>query len=94
LSGVDQSVVSRFEYGLRPKISGTAVARMLVVVGLCPAEWPPGSGLIRTGVDLRQLDEAAEDAWGRERLAEVLGLEPGGNPYREWIESLLADVDR
>jgi hypothetical protein len=61
---VHQSVISRFERGLRPRLSATAVARLLVAIGACPAALPDGHGDLHR-VDVRTLDELAADSWYR-----------------------------
>jgi predicted transcriptional regulator len=87
LAGVHQSVISRFERGQRPKLSATAVARILVALGLCRVEHPPGTGKwVRTlprrldliaraeyQQEMRDYVEAAEDEW--EAFVEVWNIQ-------------------
>jgi len=62
MAGVDQTVISRFERAQRPQLSATAVARILVAVGLCQIEHPPGSGVMVRG-NPRHLDAQAAERW-------------------------------
>jgi len=90
LSGVDQTVISRFERALRPQLSATAVARMLVAVGLCPVEHPPGSGLLVRG-NPRHLDEQAAEEWYAQ-LAEYWRSLPE-DEQRSRLEEILSGDD-
>lgn len=58
-------MISRFERGQRPRLSATAVARILVAVGLCQVEYPPDSGRwVRTIP--RRLDVMAGEEYQKE----------------------------
>lgn len=89
LAGVDQSVISRFERGQRPKLSATAVARILVALGIVEVEYPPGSGrLVRTIP--RRLDLIARDEYQKEMRAYVASAE---DPEDAFVETWNIQVE-